>query len=252
MAKNSSIEWTDASWNPWYGCLKVSPGCKQCYMYRDMKRYGRDPFTVTKAKPPTFNGPLKWKEQKKVFTCSWSDFFISEADNWRNEAWNIIRETPHLTYQILTKRPENIIDRLPEDWGNGWPNVWLGVSVETNEYLWRIAILDKITAAIKFVSYEPALEYIDFTFSSLVIDWLISGGESGYNPRPAKIDWFKQVRDDCLRASIPFFHKQNGGSRKINGAWGGRELDGQVWNEFPISCSANESLEQGQLSLGVC
>lgn len=116
MGKNSGIEWTDHTWNPWQGCLKVSPGCKQCYMYRDKKRYGQDPMVVVRSKPGTFRKPLQWKQPAKVFTCSWSDFFIEQADNWIDDAWNIIRQTPHLTYQILTKRPENIKDRLPEDW----------------------------------------------------------------------------------------------------------------------------------------
>src|SRR3990172_778380 len=127
MGKITGISWTDATYNPWYGCLKVSPGCKQCYMYRDMERYGKDPKVVTRAKPATFNSPLKWTEPQRVFTCSWSDYFIEQADEWRDEAWDIIRRTPHLTYQILTKRPENIFDRLPADWGNGWPNVFLSV-----------------------------------------------------------------------------------------------------------------------------
>jgi protein gp37 len=233
MGANSAIEWTDATWNPWQGCLKVSPGCKQCYMYRDKARYGQDPKVVVRSKPATFNSPLKWAESQKVFTCSWSDFFIEQADNWRDDAWDIIRRTPHLTYQVLTKRPENIKDRLPEDWGNGWPNVWLGVSVESKKYTWRLEALDLIPARVKFVSYEPALEYVDFTTWTPFLDWVISGGESGYNPRPASLDWFRQVRDDCLKNGVAFFHKQHGGKAKIDGVWGGRDLDGRTWDEFP-------------------
>jgi protein gp37 len=232
MGANSAIEWTDATWNPWQGCLKVSPGCKQCYMYRDKERYGQDPKVVVRSKPVTFSSPLKWAESQKVFTCSWSDFFIEQADNWRDDAWDIIRRTPHLTYQVLTKRPENIKDRLPEDWGNGWPNVWLGVSVESKKYTWRLEALDLIPARVKFVSYEPALEYVDFTTWPF-LDWVISGGESGYNPRPASLDWFRQVRDDCLKNGVAFFHKQHGGKAKIDGVWGGRDLDGRTWDEFP-------------------
>lgn len=233
MGKNSGIEWTDNTWNPWQGCLKVSPGCKQCYMYRDKKRYGQDPMVVVRSKPRTFRNPLRWKDPAKVFTCSWSDFFIEQADNWINDAWDIIRQTPHLTYQILTKRPENIKDRLPDDWGDGWDNVWLGVSVESTEYIYRIVFLEDIPAKTKFVSYEPALEYVDFTAYSPTLDWVISGGESGYNPRLAKLEWFKQVRDDCVKNGVAFFHKQHGGNRKINGVWGGRELDGKTWGQFP-------------------
>lgn len=235
MGKNSNIEWTDHTWNPWQGCLKVSPGCKQCYMYRDKKRYGQDPMVVVRSKPATFNKPLQWKGPAKVFTCSWSDFFIDQADEWRGEAWDIIQQTPWLTYQILTKRPENIKKRLPFRWGDGWPNVWLGVSVESQDYVHRIEILDEIPAKVRFVSYEPALGPLqaDFEMCYGKIDWLISGGESGYNPRPANLNWFREVRDDCQRFNVDYFHKQHGGSKKIDGVWGGRELDGRTWDQFP-------------------
>lgn len=240
MGKSTEISWTDATYNPWQGCLKVSPGCKFCYMYRDKERYGQDPKAVVCSKPATFNAPLKWTEPQRVFTCSWSDFFIENADPWRDEAWDIIRRTPHLTYQILTKRPENIAYRLPKDWGQGWSNVWLGVSVESPTYFWRIVELSEIFASVKFVSYEPALEFVDFVpaFIDLGIDWIISGGESGYRPRIASLDWFRQVRDDCRRYGIPFFLKQLGGSRKINGTWGGNVLDGKTHQEFPHTQSA--------------
>jgi protein gp37 len=210
-------------------------------MYRDKNRYGQNPKVVVRSKPPTFNAPLSKYKGPLIFTCSWSDFFIEQADDWVDDAWDIIRRTPHLTYQILTKRPENIKDRLPDDWGDGWANVWLGVSVESSDYLWRIAHLAEIAAKVKFVSYEPALEYVDFTAYSSVIDWLISGGESGYNPRPAKLDWFRQVRDDCLAHNIAYFHKQHGGKRKFDGVWGGRELDGKTWDEFPRGTQVQRS-----------
>src|SRR3990167_4841698 len=234
MGKTTGITWTDSAWNCWIGCKKVSPGCKQCYMFRDQERYGNDPKIIRRAKPATFNAPLTWKEPAKVFTCSWSDFFIEEADDWRDEAWDVIARTPHLTYQILTKRPENIKDRLPEEWENGWPNVWLGVSVETEKYLWRMETLSEIPSVVRFVSYEPSLGFVDFTQYTPVIDWIISGGESGYNPRPAELDWFREVRDCCKKNGIAYFHKQNGGSKKINGVWGGDELDGEIHHAFPL------------------
>lgn len=163
MAKDSGITWTDNTWwNPWQGCHKVSPGCVNCYMFREKNRYGQDPATVIRSKPATFNSPLKWKEPAKVFVCSWSDFFIEEADPWRDEAWEIIRNTPHLTYQILTKRPENIAGRLPE----GWPfaNVWLGVTAENQEQAdRRIPILLSTPASLRFVSVEPMVGRIDLT-----------------------------------------------------------------------------------------
>jgi len=153
MAQTTGISWTDATWNPWHGCRKISAGCKYCYMFRDKERYGQDPTVVMRSKS-NFNDPLKWamdteqigflpgkdKEPSafvgmKIFTCSWSDFFIQEADEWRADAWNIIRDTPEFTYQILTKRPERIMECLPPDWGRGYENVWLGVSVEDKEKL---------------------------------------------------------------------------------------------------------------------
>lgn len=237
MGATSAIEWTDATWNPWYGCLKVSPGCKQCYMYRDQERFGRDPRAVTRAKDATFYAPLKWKEPVKIFTCSWSDFFIEEADEWREEAWNVIRTTPRHTYQILTKRPENIADRLPLDWGEGYPNVWLGVSVETQQYLHRYIYLCDWPYVTSFISYEPALGPLDLTEIKrqgyMKPDWVISGGESGSKPRLANPEWFRSVRDQCAELGIAYFHKQNGGSRKIDGAWGGREIDGEIYHKFP-------------------
>lgn len=157
MSDQTSIEWTQASWNPWHGCVKVSPGCKLCYMYRDKARYGQDPTKVTRSKT-TFNDPLKWREPRLIFTCSWSDFLIAEADGWRADAWGIIRRTPWHTYQILTKRPERFPLCLPADWGAGYPNVWLGVSVE-NQALAdeRIPLLLQMPAAVRFVSAEPLL-----------------------------------------------------------------------------------------------
>jgi len=111
MGQNSSIQWTHSSWNPWTGCRKVSSGCKFCYMMRDKEIYGKDGTIVVRSKT-TFNDPLKWKEPKLVFTSSWTDFFIEEGDQWRDEAWAIIKKCPHHIFQILTKRPERINDHL--------------------------------------------------------------------------------------------------------------------------------------------
>lgn len=198
MGETSAIEWTDATWNPWRGCRKVSPGCKHCYMFRDQERYGRDP--------------------RMVFTCSWSDWFIEEADTWRDEGWNIIKRTPHLTYQILTKRPERILDHLPTDWGDGYLNVWLGTSVENQEYAdRRIPLLLEVPAVVRFLSCEPLLGPIDFRkvpgFNRVGLDlsnwWVIAGGESGYpgHFRPAELDWFRSLLDQCKTAGVPFFLK---------------------------------------------
>lgn len=231
MSATTGISWTDATWNPWYGCLKVSPGCRACYMYRDMAKYGRDPMVVARSKT-TFRDPLKWREPKRVFTCSWSDFFIDQADAWRPEAWEIIRATPHLTYQILTKRPENIAARLPEDWGAGYANVWLGVSAENQEYAdRRIPELLAVDAVVHFVSAEPLLGDIQLR-GVLGLEWLILGGESGPNHRPMSIAWAESIAAQCGRAGVACFVKQDSGPRP--GQQG--RIPDALWarKEFPL------------------
>ena len=213
MADTTTIEWTDHTWNPWYGCKKISPGCKYCYMYRDQTRYGMDPTNVSRSKTK-FNEPKKWKEPGLVFTCSWSDFFIDEADQWRDEAWQIIKDTPHLTYQILTKRPEDVLQRLPADWGTGYPNVWLGVSVESQHEDWRIFELMDIPAALRFVSFEPLIGPVKWN-PEWNIDWIIIGGETGneegpYRYRPAEIDWFVELINGAILYDVAIFVKQLG------------------------------------------
>jgi protein gp37 len=226
MGNYSAIEWTEATWNPWHGCLKVSPGCAHCYMYRDKVRYGQDPTDVMRGKT-TFELPLKWKDPKLIFTCSWSDFFIEEADGWRDAAWDIIRSTPHHTYQILTKRPERIANHLPSDWP--LPNVWLGVSVENPRFYWRIAVLNGIPAAVRFLSLEPLLAAMaDLPLDG--ISWVIVGGESGPRCRPMKAEWVREIRDRCQQSGVPFFFKQWGGKRKDVA---GRILEGRIWDEMP-------------------
>lgn len=168
MGEKTGIEWTDATWNPWHGCRKVSPGCKFCYMYREKARYGQDPTKVVRSKT-TFNAPLKWKDARKVFTCSWSDWFIEEADAWREEAYEIIRRTPH-QYQVLTKRIERGASYLPPEI---LPNMWLGVSVESRRYLERVDMLRDMPAAIRFLSIEPLLEDLG-RINLLGIDWVIA------------------------------------------------------------------------------
>lgn len=232
MGERTGIEWTDHTWNPWRGCAKVSPGCKHCYMFRDQRRYGMDPATVVRAARQTFRAPLRWREPAMVFTCSWSDWFIEGADEWRADAWAIVRETPWLRYQILTKRPELVADRLPADWGEGWPNVWLGVSVEDQAHVHRWAALQEIPAAVRFLSCEPLLGPLELG-DLAGLDWLIAGGESGPGCRPMDPAWAERLRDRCVEAGVPFFFKQHGGTRKIDGAWGGDRLAGERWQQFP-------------------
>lgn len=250
MGTQTAIEWTQggATWNPWQGCTKVSQGCRNCYMYRDMIRYGKDPRTVVRSARPTFEAPLKWarywqnptdvknvppKPGSFVFTCSWSDWFHVVADDWRDDAWKIARDTPFI-YLVLTKRAYRIEDHLPADWGEGYPNVWLGVSVEDQGQMERAEILGRIPAAKRFISYEPALGPLEFSLTTLSrFHWLISGGESGSGFRKADPDWFTSVRDQCRHAEVSYFHKQNGGTQKIDGSWGGHLLDGKEYREFP-------------------
>ena len=226
MGASSSIEWTEATWNPWHGCKKVSPGCAHCYMYRDKKRYGQNPAIVVKSKT-MFDAPTKWNESRMVFTCSWSDFFIEEADLWRDQAWEVIRATPQHTYQILTKRPSRITSHLPL----GWPlsNVWLGVSVENPRFFSRIDILRSVPANVRFLSLEPLLSAMP-NLPLEGISWVIVGGESGPDCRPMEGRWVREIRGQCLKSGVPFFFKQWGGVRKD---MKGRVLDGKIWNAMP-------------------
>ncbi len=243
MGSKTGIQWTDHTWNPWRGCRKISAGCQNCYMYRDQLRYGRDPRAIVRAAEKTFRAPTKWKTPARVFTCSWADFFIEDADNWRPAAWEIIRETPWLTYQILTKRIENVRDRLPEDWPLS--NVWLGVTAENQHWAdIRIPQLASIPAAGRFVSAEPLLGPIDFRLRSRTViaecpvDWIVSGGESGPNARVVPESCFLDIMDQCDDVGIPFFFKQWGGTKKINGVWGGNELNGKTYMGIPINSFA--------------
>lgn len=219
MGEKSTIQWTEASWNPWHGCKKVSEGCKYCYMYRDKEKYGQDPTLVVKSKTK-FTEPLKWKDPKVIFTCSWSDWFIDEADEWRPDAWKVIKATPHHTYQILTKRPERILDHLPDDWGSGYPNVWLGVSVENKKAAdERIPLIVEVPAAIRFLSVEPLLGPVELNGAfawphGKGVDWVIVGGESGndnghYKYRPMKLEWVDSIIEQCSE-NAPLFVKQLG------------------------------------------
>lgn len=228
----TKISWTNRTWNPWMGCRKVSSGCKSCYMFRDQIRYGGDPTEIRRSKT-TFNEPLKWKDPAMVFTCSWSDFFIEDADEWRDDAWDIVRRTPHLTYQILTKRPENILSRLPDDWGEGWDNVWLGVSIETNEQKQRGWDLVDIPAKLRFISAEPLLEPIDFFWllATQEIQWVIVGGESGPGYRLFYPNWAKEIKFLCDKdPGIAFFMKQDSGPKP---GMKGRIPDDLWIQEFP-------------------
>lgn len=213
MGKNSKIEWTDHTWNPWIGCTKVSAGCKNCYMFRDRKRYGQNPELVTRTKPKTFKMPLHIEEPSKFFVCSWSDFFHESIDPLtQKDAMEIMYQSPMHTFMLLTKRPENIFIR--PDWWRTCPNVWLGVSVEDVHSLWRIDAIEDIPASIKFVSAEPLLDLVDFEPYIMNIDWIIVGGESGPGHRQFDPEWARAIRDMCAFYQVPFFMKQMSGNTK--------------------------------------
>jgi protein gp37 len=217
----TNIRWCTYTHNFWSGCKKVSEGCKYCYMYRIEDKKKIDPTEVRKGSD--FREPLasKFKKPELIFTCSMSDFFIEDADQWRPEAWEIIKDTPQHTWLILTKRPERIKDCLPPDWGDGYPNVWLGISVENNKNLHRLNSLAEIPCKLRFISAEPLLETIDFTQEidgKTPIDafeWIILGGESGddygkYRYRECREKWIYETFAPLLKMGKYVFVKQVG------------------------------------------
>jgi len=230
----SNIEWCGPTYNPWQGCTKCSDLCDNCYMYTDKKRWGQNPKIVVRSSDNTFYAPLKWKEPSLVFACSWSDWFHKDADPWRPEAWEIIRATPHLTYQILTKRSSR---KEMLDPNFNWPdNVWMGVSVGTENCLPKIKHLQQCGAKTKFLSIEPLLE----SLPNLILegnDWVVVGGESGSKARPMKKKWVLEIQEKCIEASIPFFFKQWGEydefGKRVGKKKAGRVLEGKTWNEMP-------------------
>ena len=212
------------------------------------KRWGKDFFTLRRSADATFYAPLRWKEPKRIFTCSISDFFHKQADPWREEAWDIIRRTPHHTYMILTKRPGLMVAWAKT---HGWPDhVWAGTSVESPKYAPRLDVLARVLAKVRFVSVEPLLGPLDLTpwlsasgnnpYQSLsefdapyqppTIQWLVVGGESGPGARPMDLDWARDLVGQCQAAGVPVFVKQDSGPRP------GRQgrIPDDLWlKEFP-------------------
>jgi len=240
MGTNSGIEYVDHSWNPWTGCQPESEVCDHCYMYEGMKRYGKDPTVVQRTKEAAFNSPLNrgsWLSGQRIFVCSWSDFFHDDADPWRADAWEIIRQRPDLTFLIVTKRIDFAASRMPE---SGCPsNVWIIATAENQRWLdERMNWLRGIQSVVRGISYEPALGPIDISKHAQFIDWVAVGCESGPKRRPADLDWFRSIRDQCQKYGIPFFLKQmdvNGKLIKMP------ELDGTVWSQLP-NCITSEKV----------
>lgn len=220
MGKTTGIAWTDATWNPWQGCTKVSAGCKNCYMFREKEWHGQDPMTVIRSAQRTFDAPLHWNlpAESRIFVCSWSDFFHKHADDWREEAIRIMLKLPQYNFLIPTKRIERAEECMPYSWRTiGWPqNIWLGVSAEDQAtFNTRVSILADIPAAVKWVSAEPLLGPIEMTQlptrMAATINWVVIGGESGPHCRPMDIRWAADLLEECEMCEIPAFMKQLGG-----------------------------------------
>jgi protein gp37 len=223
MGETSKIEWTDSTFNPWIGCTKVSPGCAHCYAEMDSKRHGRAQWGKGKLRQRTgkelWKKPIKWNQEaanagrrRRVFCASLADVFDAEVQNaWREELWELIRETPHLDWLLLTKRPENFRKMLPQDWGDGWPNVCLMTSVEDQLRTVRIDHLVETPAAYRALSVEPLLGPVKLKSAWLKeLDWIIVGGESMGGARPMHPQWVRDLRDQCAAAHVQFFFKQWG------------------------------------------
>lgn len=245
MSEWSRIEWTDATWNPVRGCTKVSPGCKHCYAQTFAERWRGVPghpyeqgFDL-RLVPEKLQEPLRWKTPRKVFVNSMSDLFHERVPfEFIRSVFEVMVAARHHTFQVLTKRS----GRLLELAGSlAWPrNIWMGVSVESEDYTTRAEELARVPAAVRFLSVEPLIGRVA-TLPLDGIDWVIVGGESGPGARPMRLEWAREVRDQCLAAEVPFFLKQLGGQRSKQG--GDRAvLDGRLWRDFPSRESVGRGL----------
>ncbi len=267
MAKNSQIEWTDHTFNPWTGCTNISPGCDNCYAEAWSKRsghvrWGNNPRKRTTDQywkaPTIWNGRADLFEaahgrRQRVFCASLADVFDNQADpKWRAELFSIIKATPRLDWQLLTKRPQNIAKMLPADWGAGYENVWLGFTAEDQQrFDQRKHFIERIPAAVWFVSYEPAIGPLRISPTDPSPDWLIVGGESGHNARSMDPQWVRDVLADCAERGVAGFFKQWGSyqnnplikeqnlsveeAKTIDDfGKGGGLLDGRISRAFPM------------------
>ena len=228
---NSQIEWTTYTWNPVTGCDKVSIGCTHCYAERlaktRLKKFYPNGFGEITLHPERLQKPLKLKKPAEIFVNSMSDLFHKEIPlEYIQQVFDVMEKTPQHIYQILTKRAERLAELAPKlSWHS---NVWMGVTVESQEYADRIDYLRQVPAKVRFISCEPLLGFLKLDLTG--IHWVIVGGESGPNYRPMHRAWARQIQHQCLQNKIPFFFKQWGG---INSKAGGRLFDGREWNEKP-------------------
>jgi len=241
MAQISKIEWTESTWNPVTGCTKISAGCENCYAERlalRLKAMGqpnyRNGFHVT-VHPHVLGVPLRWSKPRTIFVNSMSDLFHEDVPtDFILKVFEVMSRARQHRFQVLTKRSQRLLElssKLP------WPeNVWMGVTVENADCIFRMDQLRQTDAEIKFVSFEPLLGPIpDIDLEG--IDWAIVGGESGPSARPMRAEWAVDVRDQCLDAEVPFFFKQWGG---VNKKKTGRILDGRIWNDMPLTRALGE------------
>lgn len=239
MSASSSIEWTDATWNPVRGCTKVSPGCKNCYAetfaerFRGVKGHPYEQGFDLRLVPEKLGEPLRWASARMVFVNSMSDLFHEKVpDEYIVKVARVMDTARWHTYQVLTKRSERMQSLLETKLAfvaqNS--NIWWGVSVEDRKYgLPRIDHLRAAPVRQRFLSIEPLLEDLG-KFSLRGIHWAIVGGESGAGARPMEKEWVRSIRDLCVKSKVPFFFKQWGGVQKSKA---GRKLDGRLWDELP-------------------
>lgn len=230
----SSIEWTEMTWNPTTGCTKISAGCKFCYaevMSKRLKAMGvekyRDAFKV-RIHPEALSIPYTWKSSKVVFVNSMSDLFHKDiSPGFIKQVFHVMNDNPQHVFQVLTKRAERLFELHKElKWTH---NIWMGVSVENDKVIDRIDFLRKTRAKVKFLSIEPLIGPLE-KLNLKKIDWVIVGGESGHNPRPMNPEWVLDIQEQCEKADVPFFFKQWGGRNKKAA---GRLLNGRTYDEMP-------------------
>jgi protein gp37 len=234
MSKGSAIEWTDSTWNPVTGCTKVSPGCENCYAQTFAERFRgvkghpfENGFDLT-LRPERVNQPLTWKKPQRVFVNSMSDLFHRDVpDSFIINVFTTMNLASQHQFQVLTKRAERL-ERLSRKLAFG-ENIWVGVSVESPRYYSRIRHLQRVPAAVRFLSCEPLLAALP-NLPLTGIDWVIVGGESGHYSRPMDPRWAQDIREQCAVSDVAFFFKQWGGRQKKKA---GRLLDGRTYDEMP-------------------
>lgn len=246
MAQSSDIEWTDATWNPVTGCTKISPGCDNCYAERFSERFRgvlghsfENGFDLT-LRPERLEQPLSWKKPRMIFVNSMSDLFHKQVPSpFIAQVFDTMERATWHTFQVLTKRSSLMRDFVNRRYRGRPvpPHIWLGVSVETRRTSSRIRHLRSANATVRFLSVEPLLEDVgELDLSG--IHWVIVGGESGPGARPMQPEWAASIRDQCLRAGVPFFFKQWGAwgadGRRGSKSGNGRELDGRTWDQLPL------------------